>query len=90
MEMQAIPLVNFTPKRLKRLRKALGITQALMGINIGRCQSCIAKWESGENTIPSWAARDFIFTEQGVAMEKARKKKSAKKRRIKVDGNSVL
>ena len=80
MKMKAIRSATFSASRLLKLRSDLGITQKIMAQTLGvKSTSCICKWETEENLIPSWAAREFIVAEAMVAVKKARKKKSAKK-----------
>ena len=81
MEMHTTRPATFAAKRLVRLRKALGISQLVMGDHMGISGACVGAWERGRNPIPSWAARQFISAEQLV-------KESRTKAKAGVDGKT--
>jgi transcriptional regulator with XRE-family HTH domain len=45
------------PAELQRIREALGLTQAQLADEIGVHRVTVAKWETGDRTIPEPVAR---------------------------------
>jgi DNA-binding transcriptional regulator YiaG len=60
-----------TPKRIIRLREALGLTQRQFAEKIGAQQPTVARWERGKNEPRGTNLKALIELE-----EKAKKKKS--------------
>jgi transcriptional regulator with XRE-family HTH domain len=46
-----------TPAELKRIREALGMTQASLAESLGVTKSAVSRWEAGLRGIPEPAAR---------------------------------
>jgi DNA-binding transcriptional regulator YiaG len=65
-----------TPKQIKALRSALGLTQEELAAMIGAYQETVARWESGANK-PKGA---YLKALKGLA-EKARHEGTKRRRR---------
>jgi predicted transcriptional regulator len=63
--------VNMTPKRIVKLREALGMTQQELADSIGAYQPTIARWETGKNQPRGANLKALMELE-----EKVKKKKS--------------
>jgi DNA-binding transcriptional regulator YiaG len=48
---------TMTAKRMKRLRTLAGMSQRELANAVGVKQPSICRWESGDYTIPAWAAK---------------------------------